>query len=263
MDNSTKTQPLYFQTKIPPYLKNGSLLFLFALLAIDFVFMGLHTLKSLGYLYNPELSVTKNFGYAETFQYLKAGFIASWFFLLAWRHKRPLFYCWAAIFSYILLDDSLEVHEYLGFMLSDFVTRNFEIGLGGTFGELVVFGLFGLLLFVPLGWYFYKSKNRNLKIVSQDLFILFTGMMFFGMGIDVLHDFAPTGNILNGFLGLMEDGGEMIMMSMIVWYTWTFMKQDAYFYQERNYTEQNVKSALPKAGLRQPVPLPATAKKKG
>ncbi len=233
MNNSTPSPPLlYFKTKLSTYIRDGSLLLLTALILIDFLFMGLHTLKSLGYLHNPELSVTKNFGYAETFQYVKAAFIAGVFLLLANRHKRPLFFCWAAVFFYILIDDSMEVHEMLGFSLSTFVTQNYEIGLGGTAGELVVFTLFGMLLFIPLGWFFYKEKNQGLKIVSQDQLVLFFGMLFFGMGVDVLHDFATTGTVINGLLGLMEDGGEMLLMSMTVWYTWTFMKHDPYFHQK-------------------------------
>jgi hypothetical protein len=242
MKDSTINPPLlYFRTKVVPYLREGSLLLLFAILVIDFLFMGLHTLKSLGYLDNPELSVTKNFGYAESFQYLKAAFIAGCFFLLAKRHRQPLFYCWAAVFAYILIDDSLEIHEALGFKLSDFVTRNFEIGLGGTAGELVVFGLFGLLLFVPLGWYFYKERNKDLKIVSQDLLILFGGILFFGMGVDVLHDFAETGTVINGLLGLLEDGGEMVILTLILWYTWTFMNHDPYFYKKATGAKEQVK----------------------
>lgn len=260
-DSNNKTHPLlYFKTKVPPYLKEGSLILLFAILVIDFLFMGLHTLKSLGYLHNPEFSVTKNFGYAESFQYLKAAFIAGCFLLLASRHKRPLFYCWAAVFTYILLDDSLEIHEALGFKLSDFVTRNFEIGLGGTAGELVVFGLFGLLLLVPLGWYFYKERNKDLKIVSQDLLILFGGMLFFGMGVDVLHDFAVTGTVINGLLGLMEDGGEMVILTLILWYTWTFMNHDPYFYQKATGAKKQVKR-VPLAKDRPPL-SPAKLKEK-
>jgi hypothetical protein len=253
MKDSTINQPLlYFKTKVVPYLREGSLLLLFSLLVIDFLFMGLHTLKSLGYLHNPELSVTKNFGYAESFQYLKAAFIAGCFLLLASRHKRALFYCWAAVFTYILIDDSLEIHESLGFKLSDFITRNFEIGLGGTSGELVIFALFGLLLFVPLGWYFYKEKNKDLKIVSQDLLILFGGMLFFGMGVDVLHDFAETGTVINGLLGLVEDGGEMLIMSMMLWYTWTFMKHDPFFHQKTTGANKQVKR-IPTSKDRPPI----------
>ena len=53
-------------------------------------------------------------------------------------------------------------------------TSAFE--LGNSAGELIVFGLFGLLIFVPLFFYFFKSKDREVKIFTQDMFILFAGL---------------------------------------------------------------------------------------
>ena len=202
--------------------------------------MGLHSLRSLGYLSDPNFSVTKNFGYGESFQYLKAGFVAACFIWLAAKFKKPLFYCWTAVFSYILLDDSLEVHEWLGYKISETFDPLLPfIGLGSTAGELVAFGLFGALLFIPLFYFYYKSDSRNLKVFSQDLFILFCGLTFFGIAVDLLHDFARTGSVLNGLLGLIEDGGEMIIMSCIVWYVWTFIKIDS-FLEEDKITKINI-----------------------
>lgn len=83
-------------------------------------------------------------------------------------------------------------------------------------------------------------------------------MLFFDLGIDVVHDFAETGSIINGMLGLMEDGGEMITLSLIGWYTWTFIKLDPYFEQNSaGDKKQKVKTIAPKDRL----PLAAPTQK--
>lgn len=216
---------IYHQTKIPHYFKTFSLTLLFILLGIDFVFMGLHVLKSLGYMTDPNVSVTQSWGYPEIFQYLKAGFVAGCFFWLGSKYKRPQLYSWAVVFSYVLLDDSIEIHEFLGYRVGTFL-ENAGISGGKTIGELFVFAVLGFMVFIPLFYYYFRSNHRGIKIMSQDLFILFVAMLFFGIGVDVLHDMAETGTVLNGLLGLVEDGGEMLVMSVIVWYTWTMIQHD-------------------------------------
>lgn len=236
------SQYICLTSKFPKYFKSFSLTLLLILVGVDLVFMGLHALKSLGYISDPNLSVTQNWGYAESFQYIKSLLLSGIFIWLGVKYGKPLFYCWAAVFLYILIDDSLEIHEHLGYKLGDFITNNFEIGAGGTSGEILVFGAFGLLIFIPLFYFYYRSMNRDLKIMSQDLFMLFTAMLFFGIGVDLLHDFAETGTVINGMLGLIEDGGEMLVLSVTVWYQWTFVKNDNFFKKETGLPQRKAEA---------------------
>lgn len=252
-------------SKIPYYFKSFSLTLLLVLIGIDFVFMGLHAMKSLGFITDPNLSVTQNWGYAESFQYLKALSLAGAFVWLGARYAKPLFYCWAAVFFYILIDDSLEIHEFLGYHLGEFITNNFEIGVGGTSGEILVFGAFGLFIFVPLFFFYIRSKERDMKIMSQDLFMLFVAMLFFGIGVDVLHDFAMTGTVMNGLLGLIEDGGEMLVMSVTVWYLQAMVQHDNFLEKgeyKRKRTE-NYGSGKSIQKDRAPISNPKRGRKRG
>ena len=258
----SQNQAFYLDSKVKKYLQRASLLLFFSLVAIDVFFMGLHSLKSLGHLNDPNFSVTKNFGYAESFQYLKAGFITACFTWLATKYKKKLFSCWAAVFSYILLDDSLEIHEWVGYKISETFDPLLPfIGLGSSTGELIAFGIFGALLFIPLFILYYKSNNKNLKVLSQDLFIMFCGLTFFGIAVDLLHDFAKTGSVMKGLLGLIEDGGEMIIMSCIVWYVWAFIKIDS-FLEEDKIKKIDIKSgmSMPIAKDRERIPIPKEVK---
>lgn len=199
--------------------------------------MALHALKSLGYLSNPNFSVTQSWGYPETFQYLKAAFLTGCFLWLGLNHKYPQLFCWAAIFLYVLLDDSLEIHEILDYHAGEQLEKAGIAG-GKTLGELLAFALMGLIIFTPLFYFFFRSEHRNLKIMSQDLFMLFVVILAFGIGVDVLHDLTEVGTVMNGALGLLEDGGEMMAMSAMVWYVWTFIRSDNFLEKEKTETEK-------------------------
>lgn len=246
---STRSTVLYPDSKILTYLKNYNLPLLSSLLAVDFAFIILHTLKSLDYLSNPNFSVTKNFGYGESFMYLNELFIIGCFLWLGFKFLRPVFFSWAAIFVYVLLDDSLEVHETIGYYFGGWLKDHTNIipVVAKESAEISSFALFGIILFTPLLLAYTKTKNKHLKIATQDLLILLGGLLFFGIGIDFLNIFFETGHFLNGFLGLLEDAGEMVMMSLIAWYSWTFISHSDYV-QKKESAEQtqqfNKKSAI-------------------
>lgn len=217
-------------SKLPTYLRKYNQTFLYSLLAINLLFIGLHSFKSLGYLNDPNFSVTKRFGYGESFMYLNELFIAGCFLWLSLKFKRTLFYCWTAVFTYVLLDDSLDIHETLGYKIGAFLDQSMNLppGSGGEAGEMMVFGFFGLILFIPLFISYFRTTNKHIKVATQDLLVLFAGILFFGIGLDILNDFYATGTFLNGFFGLLEDAGEMVMVSLTAWYTWTFITHDDY-----------------------------------
>lgn len=223
-------------SKIPAYFKNYNLPILYSLLAIDFVFISLHALQSLGYLSDPNFSVTKRFGYGESFMYLNELFIAGCFLWLSLKFKRTLFYCWTTVFTYVLLDDSLDIHETLGYKIGAFLDQsmNLPAGSGGEAGEMIVFGFFGLILFIPLFISYFRTTNKHIKVATQDLLVLFAGILFFGIGVDILNDSFATGTFLNGFFGLLEDAGEMVMVSLTAWYTRTFVSHGDYVQQRKN-----------------------------
>lgn len=243
------TQPtlIYPATNLLTYLRQHNLTSLFTLLAIDFVFIGLHALKSLGYVSDPNFSVTKNFGYGESFMYLNELFIIGCFVWLALKYMQPVFYTWAAVFVYVLLDDSLEIHETIGYYFGAIMEQNMGImpEIAKEAAEMSSFVFFGLILFTPLLLFFFRTTNKHLKIATQDLLILFGGLLFFGIGVDVMNDFFETGTFLNGFLGLLEDAGEMVMLSLIAWYVWTFITHSNYTQEEKAFET----APSPKAGI--------------
>lgn len=124
----------------------------------------------------------------------------------------------------MLLDDSVRIHEVMGSVIDNqfFLTSSLPLNLRGQdFGELITITLIGsvfLLLFIKC---FYKSKQA-IKNISFNLASLVILLLFFGVFIDMAHSAFPT------FRGMttLEDGGEMIAMSLIYWYSFNVFKHN-------------------------------------
>lgn len=198
-------------------------LFLALLLCGDVAFVAGHLINGLtplldndpmGLDYRLLLKLDTDRGYSEIYQYLKFIWIAVLFLSLSLEKRTWHYLTWVLLFTYFLLDDILEIHEKLGFKLAQLF--GFESALGlrpRDFGELMVSVLFGIFL-LSLVIVAYRRGSMAFRMVSRDLALLVAGLVFFGVGIDMAHtalDFVPG-------LGVVEDGGEMLMTTLLLWY---------------------------------------------
>lgn len=186
------------------------------LLLADLAFICIHCFYIFHILSNPLFSIEQDLGYAEVYQYIKEFWIVVLLLILAINRRHLIYLSWSLLFTYILLDDSLRIHERFG----KYLVKLFEIKpmfdlRAQDYGELSVSMLFGLLLFAIIGASYLFSENLEKKI-STHLFILMVLLAFFGIFFDMIDVAIHWGTKL---WGLVEDGGEMIVMSMIVWYT--------------------------------------------
>lgn len=132
--------------------RHESALFLVLLLAADLAFIGLEVLHVWGYANDPRFALGMERGYAEVFQYIKffwIAFILSWFTL---EKRQVLYGVGALLFVYLLLDDSLQVHERGGTALVDEMGIEAAFGLRAQdYGELVVSASAGLFFLLAGG----------------------------------------------------------------------------------------------------------------
>ena len=162
-------------------------------------------------------------GYAEFYQYMKEYWIVILLLIIAYKRKKLIYFSWSLIFLYVLLDDSLKLHERIGVTISELLEFQPLFGLRAQdFGELSVSILFGTVLFSFLALLYFKSKVEAKKI-SNNLLVLFFSLVFFGVLIDMIGMiFHGEGSLfrhlLNHLIIIIEDGGEMFVMSVIVWY---------------------------------------------
>lgn len=211
-------------------VRHGSLgkpavILLVLLLVADIVFICLHILWSGDHwVWNVEADT----GYAESFQYLKWGTAAALLLVLAWKRRAAIYAIWAALFLYLLIDDSQWVHERAGTWLVELLDlrafeeiyhRHFEYFLlqAQDFGELLVALTLGTILVVTLYAFWPGRRAAGERTVTKWLIAWVLLFAFFAVGMDMLHIMAweiypPAIEPLT----VIEDGGEMICASMLV-----------------------------------------------
>ena len=193
-------------------------IFLLLLISADTAFVIVHLVHELSpFLGNSLYSLETDRGYSEIFQYVKTYWIVIMLAALWWRTRECVYVTWMLLYTYLLCDDAFQIHERGG----DAIARHwgYESALGlrpQDFGELTVFGVFGLVFLVLIGVMYLRS-TRDARNASKDLTLLFGVIVFFGVIIDMLHVVAGGGYGKVVF-GVVEDGGEMFAMSVVCWY---------------------------------------------
>ena len=190
----------------------------------DLVFIIFHLVYKAGFL-SEQFDLTRDRGYAELFQYVKEFWCVVLFVLIARQTRTTAYLVWASFFSYLLLDDMLRVHERGGKIIAAYGHFVPFAGLRAKdFGELVVMMAIAGMLLLAVGLA-YRYSTSTFRKVSVDMLLLIAGLAFFGVAMDMLHSMiygiigsGPVGEILGGTMGLIEDGGEMLAMSLILWY---------------------------------------------
>ncbi len=210
-------------------LKNrrNSTIFLVALLTLDVILIGLHFLHRLAYrgilesafLSNTIFSMSEEAKLPDLYQYLKQLAIVLLLVYVA-RNKNRIFIIWAAIFGYLLIDDVVQIHETIGHVLGKIMP---QIGIGiidpsevaqEGFLILLALVLFGVSLLV-----IWRSQGEARQI-SIYLMALLALAAFFGVGVDIIQSFVMDIFGISGIVKIVEDGGEMLIISIILWYVY-------------------------------------------
>lgn len=199
---------------------------LILLLSVDVALILLHVLylnfETFGkFIY----SIEHEDGYGELYQAIKGGWIALTFLWLGRNRRMPAYLVWSAFFFYLTLDDFFGVHETVGLWLAETFHIPAMFGLRNVdLGELTVYVLVALL-FLPLFALAYQRGGAIFRRDSRTLIGLLVLLGGFGAGVDMVHTwFAET--VLSTTIGLIEDGGEMIVMTIIVWFALLVLARD-------------------------------------
>jgi hypothetical protein len=198
-------------------------------LAVDAIFILLHVLyREAELLSDPRFSLGREDAYASIFGYLVEGCIVLAVCALAVRLRQPLYFAWAALFLYLLLDDYLMIHEkitgsivrpFFGFSKEDTV-------LGINAHDLVedaAMALLGLMI-LSMILVIYVFGDRTFKKVSRRLVILLTALAFCGIVVDLIHAAIVRSPLrrelseVHRSLAIVEDGGELVVISLILWF---------------------------------------------
>ena len=201
----------------------GNLLFLFLLLFADLAFISLHTIEFVSSSWNnPLFSLEKDQGFPEMFQYLKWFWIVLLAFFICITKKVLHFITWGIFFIYLLVDDAFGVHEKAGKLISEKFVIATPFGVRPQdLGELAISGIAGGILLFSIFWAYLRGPETFRKF-TRDLLVLVVALAFFGIFMDLIHVFAFYSDSLHWkvsvVLAVIEDGGEMLVASLILWY---------------------------------------------
>ncbi|MEQ1523945.1 MAG: hypothetical protein ABL936_22005 [Aestuariivirga sp.] len=212
------------------YRTDNARLILILLVVTDLIFIALHTLRWWFNAPNLALSIEIEGGYGEVFQYTKylwAAILTGWF---AAKNRAWRFASWSIVFLYFLADDSLAIHESLGALVAARV--NFELPLGlepVDFGDLTTLvsaaAALAILVFAAQ-----LGAGRNVKRAFMEFAALAVILGFFSVAVDLLHGLLKADPLLDFMLGTLEDGGEMIAASLLVWYCFRLQNRCPVFF---------------------------------
>lgn len=93
---------------------------------------------------------------------------------------------------------------------------------GQDFGELVVIGTV-VLFFLGLITITYRFSDYTCRRVSKDLIMMLFALAFCGVILDLVHMVASSPE-LDPVLILLEDGGELVIMSFIACYVFSLFE---------------------------------------
>ena len=186
-----------------------------ALLVVDLLFIAI-SVDAQRWGWSQEWLLRTDRGRPEQFGYAKQATTAA-LLLVVWRRTGwDVLAGWAALFGCILLDDSLRLHENVGGWLSR--RPGFPQGIAGVgaqdLGELAVWGLLGL---VPLAVIavLHRRGDRPARAASGGLVVVVGCYAVFGVVVDQLHALTAGGPLYRP-LGVAEDGGELLLLSVAV-----------------------------------------------
>jgi hypothetical protein len=208
--------PLTERTEMKLNFEKNKLLGLLLLADLAFIFLHiLHVYSNV--LPSSYYSLARDRGYGEFYQYLKEFWIFIQFLILGIKNRKLLFVTYSTLFLYLLIDDSFEFHENFGAFIADLFHLQPQLGLRAIdFGELAITGFFGGLFAISITIFHYFS-DKPTRAISKKIILMVIFLFLFGVVLDML-EIVVDHNLLASFLVILEEGGEMLVMSFITWF---------------------------------------------
>jgi hypothetical protein len=193
---------------------------LLLLICADAGFTLLHLINvETGWLRAAAMSLEADGGPAETYQYVKEFWVVVCLVFAFVSTRHAAYVSWALVFLFLLVDDATQVHERMGAWLGQRYALPGAFGLSPNHvGELLFAGAVGVSTLAVVGAAVRRGTSQCRRI-SRDLLCLIFVLALLGVVIDAIHVIAYVkGSLLAQVLLVVEDGGEMVVLSALTAY---------------------------------------------
>jgi hypothetical protein len=170
-----------------------------------------------GLLGDPLFELENDEGLGQFFRFFQEFWIVLMLLLMAFRKWRFLCASWGMLFAVYLCDDSMEIHESLGLLLSQQFHLPSVLGMRPRdLGEIIAFGTWGvgIMSLVAVAHWLSGPEARRF---SRGLLGLVVLLAIVSVGSDVLQAIIH-GTWTHAAVGKVEETGSLTMVSIIVWY---------------------------------------------
>ena len=201
-------------SRLQPILEHDTVLLM--LLLGDALFLALNLLQlATPFFRDPAFSIEAERGFGETYQYLKAYWASMLTLFIAVSRRKPLYAVWSVLFAYVLVDDMFTLHEHAGAVVAARLPSvSWSPLRGQDVGEAMYAAALGSM-FLTVGALVYRTSDSHTRRDTIQLLRLIVYFAAFAVGLDLVHETSGRG-VLHTAVGLVEEGGEMVLMSIIV-----------------------------------------------
>lgn len=195
----------------------------------DFAFILLHFVHfRFDFLNDVKWSLSEERGYPEIVEYIQLAWIAIAFGFYFIKTSTNIYFLWALLFFYLLLDNSLQIHEKVGLYLANsFYFKDAFSLRSHDFGEMIVYMAIGLFILSAI-ILSYRKSPPNARAISNNILFLLASFVLFGFSIDMfgniiykMFGITNDASFISIFIEVVEDGGEMLVIGITAWYVLT------------------------------------------
>ena len=160
---------------------------------------------------SPLFDLGRERGYGEVFFQMLTGWAIVLLLITAVRRRAGIFLIWAATAAYLLIDDYFVIHEHIGGWFA------LNARLSAHLGELLWLAGIGAIVILAIA-VAYRFARPDIRPITITIATLFAALAFFGVAVDAIHAPFRGVPVVDSLFTALEDGGEMIAMSLMVVY---------------------------------------------
>ncbi len=193
-------------------------LLLLLLLSADFAFIVLHIINLTLVPSASRPNVVGTYGYLDTYQLVKLFWVIILFAFVFKSTRCSGYASWILVFTCLLFDEALQIHQTIGDHLANSLTAYLPHNFSAQprLFQLAVLAVAAMLLFAIVAWAYWRGPYA-FKKVSIDMLLFIAAWGVFGVATDLAAAFNP-GPLVQIGSDIVEDGGEMVVVSLSLWY---------------------------------------------